>query len=179
MLVLAPSTAPIKLNLGCGADWREGYVNVDVHGKCFRHDLTSVPWPWAENSVSEVLMHHVLEHLPNTVLVMKELYRVCHDGALVHIAVPHPRHDDFISDPTHVSPITHRTLELFSRNHPPGTDTPLARIHNVDFECVSNSYVVDGRWANRGLSEDQLREAIVNFNNVVKQIEVTLRVRKN
>ena len=42
--------------------------------------------------------------------MMKELYRICRDGAEIEINVPHPRHDNFIGDPTHVRIITPDTL---------------------------------------------------------------------
>ena len=51
-------------------------------------------------------MKHVLEHLgrdTDTFLaIWKELYRVAAPGATVRIVVPHPRHQDFLQDPTHV-----------------------------------------------------------------------------
>jgi hypothetical protein len=131
-------------------------------------------------------MHHVLEHLPDTCSVMKELYRVCDGGALIHIAVPHPRHDDFISDPTHCSPITSSMMQLFSRkacekNHG-FSNTPLALICGVDFDLIKNSYVVETRWmdkVNKGqISKDDLMDAVSSLNNVVKQIEMTLKVIK-
>ena len=34
-------------------------------------------------------------------------------AARIVIAVPHPRHDDFLNDPTHVRPITYEGLKLF------------------------------------------------------------------
>lgn len=177
----------MKLNLGCGRDLKEGYVNVDLYGEdVFKADITAFPWPWQDSSVSEVLLHNVMEHLPDTVGTMKELYRVCHDGALVHIAVPHPRHDDFISDPTHCSPITQRTMWLFSKKLCEATqkdaNNPLAVIHDVDFEMVRECYVVEERWMKRvekgQITEDDLRDAINTCNNVVKQIEMTLKVIK-
>jgi len=55
----------LKLNLGSGQHPQPGFVNVDKLGepdlKC---DLEVFPWPWPENSVSEILLIHVLEHLP-------------------------------------------------------------------------------------------------------------------
>jgi len=179
----------MKLNLGCGSDIKTGYVNVDafaLSGVEIVHDLNAMPWPWEAGSVSEVLLHNVLEHLPDTIAVMKELYRICHDGALVKIAVPHPRHDDFISDPTHCSNITQRTMYLFSKKICEETakdaNNPLAVIHGVDFEMVEDCYVVEKRWMDRvnsgQISESDLREAILSCNNVVKQIEMTLRVVK-
>ena len=35
---------------------------------------------------------------------------------MIKIIVPHPRHDDFISDPTHVRPITILGLQLFDKD---------------------------------------------------------------
>lgn len=178
----------MKLNLGCGRDIREGWVNVDIYGgeAVVRHDLNVRPWPWADNSADEVIMFHSLEHLRDTTEVMKELYRVCENGALVHIAVPHPRHDDYISDPTHVSPITLSTMRLFSkkanRANDGHSDTPFALLCDVDFELVSEMHVVEKRWMQRmvdgQITEDDLRDAVMTFNNVVKQIEMTVRVVK-
>lgn len=176
----------MKLNLGCGRDLKQGYVNVDLFGGDVTHDLAKFPYPWDDDSVEEVLLHNVLEHLPDTIGVIKELYRICKDGALVHIAVPHPRHDDFISDPTHCSPITQRTMGLFSKKQCELTkgdaNNPLALIHDVDFEMVRDCFVVEERWmarVERGeISEADLRDAVLTCNNVVKQIEMTLKALK-
>lgn len=172
--------------MGCGRDLKPGYVNVDLYGGEVTHDLNAFPWPWDAGSVTEVLLHNVLEHLPDTIGVMKELYRVCSKDALVHIAVPHPRHDDFISDPTHCSPITQRTMALFSKKQcgeaVGDANNPLALIHGVDFEMVRECFVVEQRWMakveRREITEADLREAILACNNVVKQIEMTLKVIK-
>lgn len=178
----------VKLNLGCGADIRKDCVNVDTHCGEVRLDLNSTGWPWADNSVGEVVMFHVLEHLPDTIQVMKELYRVCCDGAKVFIKVPHPRHDDFLSDPTHVRPITIRLLHLFSKKQcaqwasAGNANTPIATIHNVDFEVIDECYGVDAGWmekVKRGeITDQQLKEMAMAYNNVIREIEVTLKVCK-
>lgn len=177
----------MKLNLGCGRDPKTGWVNVDLYGEPdVKFDLTQRPWPWEDSSVEEVLLHNVLEHLPDTVSVMKELYRVCSSGALIHIAVPHPRSDDFINDPTHCSPITIGMMHSFSKKNNEATkndaNNPLALIHGVDFEIVKECYIVEKKWMDRvekkQISEADLRDAIFSLNNVVKQIEMTLKVIK-
>jgi SAM-dependent methyltransferase len=176
----------LKLNLGCGKDIREGYVNVDIYGDVVNHDLNVKPWPFENDCADEILLHNVLEHLPDTCSVMRELYRVCKDGAIVHIAVPHPLHDDFISDPTHVSRITGRTLQAFSKkfNDQVSKDAnqPLAYLNGVDFEIDKHTYVVEPRWMRKvqsgEMSEEQLQDAILTLNNVVKQIEIDIRAVK-
>ena len=56
----------LKLNLGCGKRRREGFINVDSQPGCQPDlvlDLEALPWPWADDSVDEVDLIHVLEHL--------------------------------------------------------------------------------------------------------------------
>ena len=70
----------LHLNLGCGHDLRAGYVNVDdgsmwsgsVPANCVQWDLNRVPWPFPNESTSEIFMNHVLEHLPDTGAVIRE-----------------------------------------------------------------------------------------------------------
>mgnify|MGYP006289761473 CR=1 FL=1 len=55
----------IKLNLGCGNDVREGYVNIDRYNNTglvdMKADIGKLPFPDA--SVSEVFTNHVFEHI--------------------------------------------------------------------------------------------------------------------
>ena len=109
----------LKLNLGCGSDFRDGYLNVDKFGEPeLQVDLETFPWPWEDNSVSEIVMQHVLEHLgrdTETYLnIITEMYRVCENSAKILIEVPHPRHDTFLYDPTHVRPVTPESFGLFA-----------------------------------------------------------------
>jgi len=82
----------VKLNLGSGLDIREGYINVDLdkrNGADVEHNLERFPYPFKSNSVDYVLMDNSLEHLEDTIAVMKELHRICKDKAIIDIYVPH------------------------------------------------------------------------------------------
>jgi hypothetical protein len=186
-------TELLRLNLGSGNHPLPGYVNVDRFGTPdVVHDLEMFPWPWNTSSVGEIVLNHVLEHLGETTEkffgVMKELYRVAAPGATIQIAVPHPRHDDFISDPTHVRKITPRGLELFSKAKndvwagTPLANTPLARQLDVDFEVVSVSNVLDEPWAaqlkDKQVGPEELVAAVRRYNNVVKEIRMVVKVIK-
>lgn len=112
----------MKLNLGCGRNHKDGYVNVDKEPAADPDrivDLEEFPWPFDDDSIDEILMCHVLEHLGRETGVflgiMKEIYRVCAADAVVTIVVPHPRHDHFLGDPSHVRPILPETMLLFSK----------------------------------------------------------------
>jgi Methyltransferase domain len=183
----------MKLNLGCGLNKLPGYVNVDKAGDPdVRHDLERFPWPWADNVFEEVYANHVLEHLGRDadvfIGVMKELYRVCRPGATVRIIVPHPRNDDFLSDPTHVRPITPLMMQLFSRRlnvewqARNAANSPLALYHGVDFELRTVKYVLEEPYRSEldsgRLTQQELARITREYNNVVREIRLTLEVVK-
>ncbi len=185
----------MKLNMGCGYDKREGYLNVDISPVCepdLVYDLESLPWPWNADSVNYVRFNHSLEHLgqnPRIFLgMMKELYRVCKDQAGVEINVPHPRHDNFINDPTHVRIITPGLLQLFDsqvndeiklRGLP---NTPFAHYLGVDFAVESSRAVLAEPYAtqhaNKQLSDGDVDVMSREWNNVVSELRILLKVRK-
>jgi hypothetical protein len=182
----------MRLNLGCGNKHLDGWINVDKYttpavDQVF--DLEKFPWPWPDDSVEEVLLFHVLEHLgAQTDIylgIFKELYRVCRDGAKIMIAVPHPRHDSFISDPTHVRPITPESINLFSQAANRqwiavnAANTPLGVHIGVDFKIEGVNWKVEPSWQERfdrkEISAEELEHAVRSYNNVVKAIEMLVR----
>jgi tetratricopeptide (TPR) repeat protein len=194
----APATAaggPVKFNMGCGRDRRPGYTNVDQSSACAPDqvlDLEVTPWPWPNDCAEEVVFNHSLEHLggdPKVFLaIMKELYRVCRDGAVVKITVPHPRHDNFIGDPTHVRVISPQVMSLFSRQENDrwarqgASNTPLAHYLGVDFELTASMVELDEPYRtqlNQGLlSKEQVQTALKEKNNVGVEFRMELTVRK-
>lgn len=80
-------------------------------------DLGAERWPFEDSSVDEAVAEHVLEHLPGESFFhfMRELYRVLKPGGAVKVTLPHPRHDIFLSDPTHCRAVMPGTLLMFSR----------------------------------------------------------------
>src|SRR5436190_17862449 len=110
-----------KLHLGCGRDIRAGYVNVDsaaLPGVDVVHDLSRFPWPFADAEAEELILQHVLEHLPDTIRVMEEIWRISAPGARVVIRVPYWNASDFITDPTHIRPFNEHTFDFFDPSHP-------------------------------------------------------------
>jgi len=81
-----------KLNLGCGEDYREGFVNVDFRDN-FKVDkvidLNQLPYPFENSFFDEIIVFHVLEHLDDPFSIMKELYRIIKPNGILHIKVPH------------------------------------------------------------------------------------------
>ncbi|APW37328.1 hypothetical protein RD110_09090 [Rhodoferax koreense] len=186
----------MKLNLGSGAKTIDGFLNVDKYPTATTDlvvDLEATPWPWENDSVDEVKFIHSLEHMgrdTETYLnIIRELYRVCRNGAVIAIHVPHPRHDNYLGDPTHVRPITPQSLTLFDRQKNDewaaggiSSATPLAHYIGVDFWISQLTTVLDPvyyqKYASGELSMDQLNERARELNNVIAEYHITWTVRK-
>ena len=179
----------MKLNLGSGSKILKGYVNVDkfqYYNPDVVHDLEKFPYPFKDNSIDEILLSHVLEHIGQNPDVfnniIKELYRICKNNSIVDIRVPHPRHDDFISDPTHVRPITILGLQLYDKNlnekweKMNAANTPLALIHGVNFIIKDVNFVLEKNYIklleNKEIDQNELQECIKKYNNVVKEMKI-------
>ncbi|MGO9922521.1 MAG: class I SAM-dependent methyltransferase [Isosphaeraceae bacterium] len=183
----------LKLNLGCGAKRFPDFVNVDKVGDPdVKFDLETVPWPRPNDSVNEILLIHVLEHLgqdPKVYLaIFQEMYRVCQAGARIRIVVPHFRHDFFFSDPTHVRAVTPEGLSLFSKKanrHWIATrmaNTPLGVHLDVDLELVSVKLKPSEHWfrlhPERPVDMNLLQNESALHNNLIEQLEMDLVVIK-
>lgn len=92
-----------KINLGCGFDIREGYLNVDNAGRADQFvDLTEYPWPWKRESFVEVIAQDIIEHVIDTVSFMDECWRISAPGGRLIIRTPSYDADFAHIDPTHV-----------------------------------------------------------------------------
>ena len=185
----------MKLNLGCGSKTLPGWTNLDkfsTYKPDIVHDLEVFPYPFKDNSVEEIILSHVLEHIGQVPDVsnniVKEFYRICKKDAFIHISVPHPRHDDFISDPSHVRPITVLGLSLYDKElnkiweEQNAANTPFGFILDVNFKIISVKYILDEKYYNllkeKKITEKDVQEYANKFNNVIKEIKIEWKVIK-
>jgi autotransporter strand-loop-strand O-heptosyltransferase len=82
----------IKLNLGCGNDIKEDYINVDYLNNIGKVDVAAdvAQLPFKKNSIDEIYIAHVVEHfgvyeIPQ---VFNEFNRVLKEGARLIIEIP-------------------------------------------------------------------------------------------
>lgn len=107
----------MKLNLGCGLKKREGWINVDskkVVNPDKIIDLEKFPYPFQKNSVEEIYMAHTLEHLHNTLKVLKEFERICKNRAVITIVTPHYLNSPAWADITHVKAFSGQSFDVLN-----------------------------------------------------------------
>ncbi|MFC1884327.1 methyltransferase domain-containing protein [Thermodesulfobacteriota bacterium] len=107
----------MKIYFGCGKHKKEGYVNVDIvqlPTVDVVHNMNVFPYPFEDNSADEILLIHILEHLPDTIKVMEEVWRICKNSALVKIDVPYYNSPGAFHDPTHIKFFTEHTFDYFT-----------------------------------------------------------------
>jgi predicted SAM-dependent methyltransferase len=85
----------IMLNVGCGTDYKEGWINIDnnsdnnIEKLDLNWDLRN-PLPFADNSVDFIFNEHFIEHLSveDGIRANQDFLRVLKPGGVLRIATP-------------------------------------------------------------------------------------------
>jgi ubiquinone/menaquinone biosynthesis C-methylase UbiE len=181
----------VKLNLGSGIKRFEGFLNVDSDPLCnpdYVLVLGKETLPFDDNSVEEILLHHVFEHIGEGFFdMLKELYRICKHGAIIDVQVPHPRHDYFLGDLTHVRQITIENMRPLSKawcteqSYITSSWSGLAHQLDVDFDLFEYNYILDETFIQiiqQIDNEEQINWMARSMNNAISEIHFKLRVIK-
>lgn len=182
----------MRLNLGCGYNKLEGYVNVDHDPNC-KPDIVAdleQPLPFEDNSVDEIVLSHILEHLGQDTktyfAVWKEFYRVLKDQGVIKITVPHWAHDNFHHDPTHVRKVTPVGVDMFSQERnrhtieTGGSETTLGLQLGIDVSVteVGYGYMPWFELHSRGMPQDYVERERGKYNNACHSIQINAVVHK-
>jgi len=81
-----------NLQLGCGKNKKEGFINIDRAGDVdLILDVGSQRFPFENNSVDYVVAYDFIEHLDTeqTDYLLDELYRICKPDAIIEFTAPY------------------------------------------------------------------------------------------
>jgi len=169
----------LKLNLGCGRSPQPGWVNVDiaripgVDVVADLDDCRTQPLPFAESSVSQMQMLHVLEHIKDTLALMQELYRIAEPGAQLVIRSPYGSSDDAYEDPTHCQRFYMNSFSYFAQPTYWRADYG----YRGDW-AIEDLVLIMPKEGNQGLTADEILRKVKQLRNVVAEIAVMLKAVK-
>ncbi len=114
------SIGELKINLGSGRKTYPGFLNIDkakLPETNFVYDMEKLPLPFSDNSVSEIICEHVLEHLDNFPQFLEELYRITKQGGIWRFVVPYYKYEGTFRDPTHKCFFSENTFDYFTEGN--------------------------------------------------------------
>ena len=185
-----------RLNLGCGKDKHEGYVNVDINPKYNPDqvvDLNILPWPFKDNEFDHIVAKDILAKLGNSnenfIDIIQEMYRISNNGAIWEVQTPHWRCDSSIDDLTNLRAITPGMFQYFNKQAVYNREkygTPcgnsLAFDKDIDIELVDTQYEYIPQWLEMvrtgQITQDQLSFALAHNNNVALDVRYLLQIHK-
>lgn len=92
------------LDVGCGVNKHRGAIGLDNNPRTNAdviHDLGKIPYPFPDNEFDLIVSNHVVEHVPDVMAFVSELYRIAKPGGKIRLLTPHYTNPDWATDPTH------------------------------------------------------------------------------
>jgi predicted SAM-dependent methyltransferase len=166
----------MKLNIGCGTDYRDGFINIDGSNTLPKIDKIidisseSLLNHFGEGEIEYILANDVIEHHFHweAVRIMREFYRILIKGGQVEIRVP----DAEYIIKSWKFPIDQKLNMLFGgQDKPQGRDAKMdeSRKHFPQFFCHKYG------WTMKSMDQE-LRD--IGFSNVVcKRVETNFIAR--
>jgi len=170
----------MKLDIACGQSKREGFMGVDIAagpGVDFVFNLEKYPWTiFQDDSVEEVHCSHYLEHVPDFMKFMDEVWRICKNGAKITFLCPYYTSIRCWQDPTHVRAISEATFLYTDK-----TWRVANRLDHYPMKCHYKTEKITvffvPPWDKK--TEEARQFAAVHYFNVVSDIVVELTVIKD
>lgn len=159
-----------KLNVGCGRDIKDGWVNLDRHslpGVDVVHNIEDLPLPFADEEFDYIYCKDVLEHC-DYIPVLRDLHRILKTGGRIFIKVPHFTARGNFVDPTHKRLFSYKTFRFFIR----GNEWARDYYFDFHFQEITHSRIIFQKVPY--LPFNYLLEPLVNSAVIMKDIyEIT------
>lgn len=152
--LLKSINGPVKLNIGCGTDYKNGWINIDNNSdkNIQKLDLNwdlRLPLPFNDNSVDYIFNEHFIEHLTveEGQIAIKDFMRVLKPEGVLRMATPdlEVTIDKYLNIPIEKDPVIKKFGLDFIK-------TRAERI-NVGFRWWGHKWIYDWEELERRLKE--------------------------
>ena len=166
----------LKLNLGCGKDIKEGWLNVDImqfDGVDAVLNVGQDNWPWEDGSVEEVHASHLIEHLMplERIHFVNELHRVMSPTGKAALIAPHWASCRAYGDLTHQWPPVSEFWCYYLAKDWREVNAPHNDLYTCDFTAVWG-YGVNQAIQTRNPEFQQF--AMANYKEAITDIFINL-----
>jgi SAM-dependent methyltransferase len=120
----------VRLDLGCGAKRRPGFIGLDRYAVGGAHvigDLDGAHLPFADDSFDLVLAFHSMEHVGDLMRTMREVWRVGRPGAQVCLVAPYYTMGLNLANPYHKQVFNEHTPRFW-------TDAPTSGLETAEWQ---------------------------------------------
>jgi SAM-dependent methyltransferase len=104
-----------KLNIGAGVTYIPGFINIDFDQKAdISIDLGKDKLPFETSSIDLIFSYHTLEHIPDYLFALSEIYRVLKPGGIFLLGVPYVTLTKYnLVNPYHLHNFNEHSFDFF------------------------------------------------------------------
>ncbi|MFK8013033.1 MAG: methyltransferase domain-containing protein [Marinicellaceae bacterium] len=104
-----------RLNIGAGKTYIPGFVNIDISTNAdITLNLSEDPLPFEDSSIDLIFSFHTLEHVPNYLFALSEIYRVLKPNGILLVGVPYVTLTEFnLVNPYHLHNFNEHSFDFF------------------------------------------------------------------
>lgn len=153
-------SSTVRLNLGCGGDVREGFLNLDLHSNApgvTRGDVRKLDLAFQEGSVDEIVAQDILEHMSHREVhdVLAMWCRLLKPGGTIEIRVPdiEKQIDCYLEGPWDLAIFNH--MVYAGQEHPGNYHCCCFHMMALQEALEKNGVdVVEGKYMHNGITGD-------------------------
>lgn len=113
---IVEGTKEVRLNIGAGRTYIPGFINIDISGKAdVILDIGKDKLPFENDSVDLIFSYHTLEHIPDYLFALSEIYRVLKHGGRFLVGLPYVTLTEYhLVNPYHLHNFNEYSFDFFN-----------------------------------------------------------------
>lgn len=158
----------VKVDLGCG-NWKpDGFLGVDIVSGSNVDIVANLTqeFPFASNTIDYVRAHDIVEHLPDRIYTMNEIWRISRPNAIADIRVPSTDGRGAFQDPTHVSFWNRNSFQYYCVEFP----SYIKLCWSYGFQGAFKLLNLDENVANDGVVHVHVRLCAIKIDNLCQAV---------
>ena len=129
----------VKLNIGAGKTRIPGFINIDIAERAeLSLDIGTTPLPFEDSSVDLIFSYHTMEHVPNYLFALSEIYRVLKHGGIFLVGLPYVTLTEYhLINPYHLHNFSEHSFAFFEPRQLKGS---AAETNDISFVRVFHRF---------------------------------------